>query len=147
MRRLLLLVLFGFHLIAYAGEGMVLVQSQHDVKTTADKLEAALQARGMKIFTRIDHAAGAASTGAKLRPTELVIFGNPKLGSALMGCAQTTGIDLPMKALVYQNEQGQVMLAYNEPAYLKSRHKISGCEKPLGKAMQALANFAKAATQ
>jgi len=147
MRKLLLLVLLGCHFIVYAGDGMVTVPSQHDVKTTADKLEKALQAKGMKIFIRIDHAAGASSVGGNLRPTELVIFGNPKLGSALMGCAQTAGIDLPMKALIYENDKGQVLFSYNGAAYLKSRHKITGCEKPIGKATQALANFAKAATQ
>ena len=101
----------------------------------------------MKVFIRVDHAAGAASVGNQLRPTELVIFGNPKLGSALMGCAQTAGIDLPMKALIYEDEQGKVYLSYNDPVYLKSRHAMPGCDKPVGKASGALANFAKAATQ
>jgi uncharacterized protein (DUF302 family) len=147
MKKLITIVLLGFSLNAFAADGLVKVGSNHDVKTTTDKLEQALKAKGMKVFLRVDHAAGAAGIGKELRPTELVVFGNPKLGSALMGCAQTSGIDLPMKALVYQDESGKVYLAYNDPAHLKSRHAMQGCDKPLGKATGALANFAKAATQ
>ena len=147
MRTILLTVLLGLSSIAYAAEGLVTVASKHDVKTTTDKLESAVKAKGMKVFMRVDHAVGAASVGAKLRPTELLVFGNPKLGSALMNCAQTTGIDLPMKALIYEDDQGKVHLSYNDPAYLKSRHQMAGCDKPVGKATGALANFAKAATQ
>ena len=147
MRTIITAALLAFSMSAYATDGLVTVNSKHDVKTTADKLESVLQAKGMKIFLRVDHAAGAASVGKQLRPTELVIFGNPKLGSALMGCAQTTGIDLPMKALIYEDAGGKVHLSYNDPAYLKSRHQMAGCEKPLQKATGALANFAKAATQ
>jgi uncharacterized protein (DUF302 family) len=147
MRIVLLVLLFACHMTLFAADGLISVQSQHDVKTTTDKMEAAVKAKGMKVFIRIDHAAGASSVGAKLRPTELLIFGNPKLGSALMGCAQTTAIDLPMKALVYENEKGEVTLSYNDPAYLKSRHQMPGCDKPIGKATKALAAFAKAATQ
>lgn len=131
----------------FAAAGMQTVTSKHDVKTTADKLEAALKAKGMKIFLRLDHAAGAAGIGKTLRPTELIVFGNPKLGTALMSCAQTAGIDLPMKALIFRTESGEVKLAYNTPAYLQERHHIKGCEKPLAKASGALANFARAATQ
>ena len=147
MKTIVMAVLMAFVTSAFASGGLVTVASSHDVKTTTDKLEAALKAKGMKVFLRVDHAAGAASVGKQLRPTELVVFGNPKLGSALMGCAQTTGIDLPMKALIYQDANGKTHLSYNDPAYLKSRHQMSGCEKPIQKATGALANFAKAATQ
>jgi len=140
----------GLLLISFtvqAGEGLVTVKSNHDVKTTADKLVAKLKEKGMTVFIRVDHTAGAAGVGIKMRPTEVVIFGNPKLGSLLINCAQTTGIDLPMKALIFQTESGEVKLSYNAPAYLKNRHHIKGCEKPLAKITGALANFAKAATQ
>jgi len=137
----------GCHFALYAADGVISLQSQHDVKTTTDKLEAAVKAKGMKVFIRVDHAAGASKVGKQLRPTELLIFGNPKLGSALMGCAQSTGIDLPMKALVYENAEGKVMLSYNDPAYLKGRHEMTGCDKPIAKASKALAGFARAATQ
>lgn len=139
----LLLVSF----VAQAGEGLITVTSKHDAKTTADRLVAKLKEKGMTIFIRVDHTAGAAGVGIKMRPTEVVIFGNPKLGSLLMNCAQTTGIDLPMKALIFETEKGEVKLSYNDPAYLASRHQIKGCEKPLAKITGALANFAKAATQ
>lgn len=139
----LLLVSF----VAQAGEGLVTVTSKHDAKTTADRLVAKLKEKGMTIFIRVDHTAGAAGVGIKMRPTEVVIFGNPKLGSLLMNCAQTTGIDLPMKALIFETESGEVKLSYNDPAYLVSRHHIKGCEKPLAKITGALANFAMAATQ
>ncbi|NNE63485.1 MAG: DUF302 domain-containing protein [Gammaproteobacteria bacterium] len=100
----------------------------------------------MKIFNRIDHAAGAASVGNSLRPTQLIIFGNPKIGSVLMGCTQTIAIDLPQKALIWQDGGGQVWLSYNNPALLANRHRMAGCDAVLKKVTGALANFAKAAT-
>ena len=147
MKKLLLVVLLVCHFSAQAAEGVVTVQSQHGIKMTGDKLVMALKNKGMTIFNRIDHAAGGAGVGLTIRPTELIIFGNPMLGTLLMQCAQTTAIDLPMKALIYENDKGQVLLSYNDPGYLKSRHQIAGCEKPLAKVTQALANFAKAATE
>ena len=82
-----------------------------------------------------------------LRPTEVVIFGNPKVGTPLMNCAQSVAIDLPQKALIWQDEAGEVWLAYNDPAYLAGRHKIEGCDEVLKKVSGALANFAAAATK
>ncbi len=130
-----------------ADDGLVNIKSAHDVKTTADRLEKVLEAKGMTLFNRIDHAAGAKSVGRQLRPTELVIFGNPKVGSPLMACQQTVGIDLPQKALIWQDESGQTWFTYNSPAYLKSRHHLEGCDEVIAKVSQALENFAKAATQ
>jgi uncharacterized protein (DUF302 family) len=85
--------------------------------------------------------------GKQLRPTELVIFGNPKVGAPLMQCGQTIGIDLPQKALIWQDDNGQVWLTYNDPLYLAKRHEIAGCEPVLDKVQNALKNFAQAATQ
>jgi uncharacterized protein (DUF302 family) len=82
-----------------------------------------------------------------LRPTELVIFGNPKVGAPLMQCSQTVAIDLPQKALIWQDESGQVWLTYNDPQYLAKRHEIGGCKAVLDKVRNALKNFAKTATQ
>ena len=147
MKKLLFVLLFGCHLSVLAGEGLITVPSNHDVTTTADKLIAAVKAKGMKVFARIDHAAGASSVGASLKPTQLVIFGNPKLGSALMGCVRSVGIDLPMKALIYEDSDGKVMLSYNAPSYLKLRHAMPGCDKPVANATKALAGFAEAATR
>ena len=131
---------------AFADNGLVTMQSAHDVATTADRLEKVLNAKGMKVFARIDHAAGAATVGKQLPPTELVIFGNPKVGAPLMECSRTTGIDLPQKALIWEDDKDKTWLTYNDPQYLKSRHGIEGCDPVLGKVSQALGNFAKAAT-
>ena len=131
----------------YAEDGLVHVKSAHDVKTTADKLEKVLQSKGMTVFNRIDHAAGAKKVGRQLRPTELVIFGNPKVGSPLMACRQSIGIDLPQKALIWQDEAGQAWFSYNRPSYLKDRHQVKGCDEVMAKVTKALGNFAKAATQ
>ena len=88
-----------------AADGMVTVESAHGVKATVDKLEGVLKSKGMKVFARIDHAAGAESAGMQLRPTELLLFGNPKVGTPLMLCQQSVAIDLPQKMLVWQAEQ------------------------------------------
>ena len=102
--------------------GLVTLQSAHDFATTLDRLTTALEGKGATIFARIDHAAGAASAGLALRPTTLVVFGNPKGGTPLMQAAQTAGIDLPLKALIWQDEGGTVHLSYNDPAWIAARH-------------------------
>ena len=130
----------------FAADGMITVKSNHSVSDTADKLESVLQEKGMKIFARIDHAAGAAGIGQEMRPTELIIFGNPKVGTGMMLCAQSVGIDLPMKALIWQDEEGNNWLGYNDPQFLKSRHQMEGCDGLIDKVSGALANFSKAAT-
>ena len=132
---------------AWAHNGMVHVDSANDFDTTLNKLTQALEAKGMKIFATIPHSKGAASVDVNINPTTLVIFGNPKVGAPLMACTQMVGIDLPQKALITEDSEGKVTLTYNDPAYLKDRHEIEGCDKVLGKVSKALANFAKAATQ
>ena len=131
---------------AIADNGLVSVKSSHDVKTTADRLENKLKEKGMTVFTRINHAAGAEKVGKKLRPTELVIFGNPKVGTPLMQCSQSVAIELPQKALIWEDQKGQVWLSYNDPNYLATRHGIMGCADIIAKIQTALRNFAKAAT-
>lgn len=133
--------------IAAASDGMIKKASNHDVKATIDRLESALNKKGMTIFKRVDHTAGARKAGLSLRPTELLIFGNPKVGTPLMQCAQTVALDLPQKALAYQDEAGKVWLIYNDPAYLADRHGIKGCEAPLAKVSKALDNFTNTATE
>ena len=130
----------------YADSGFISVKSAHDVKTTADRLEGMLKQKGMIVFTRINHAQGAQKIGQELRPTELIIFGNPKVGTPLMQCAQSVAIDLPQKALIWQDAQGQVWLSYNDPNYLVERHQIAGCGDVIKKVAKALGNFAKSAT-
>lgn len=130
-----------------ADAGMVSVKSANDVPQTADKLIAALEEKGMTIFARIDHAAGAKKVDMTLEPTELVIFGNPKVGTALMKCGHGVAIDLPLKALIWQDAEGQAWLGYNDPAYLAQRHALEGCDAVIGNVTKALAGFAKAATE
>ena len=96
-------------------DGLITLPSAHDFATTLDRLVTALQTKGVTIFARVDHAAGAASVNMALRPTTLIIFGNPAAGTPLMQSAQTAGIDLPMKALVWQDADGAVTLSYNDP--------------------------------
>ena len=131
----------------FAGEdGLVKLQSSHSVEATADKLEQALMSKGMTVFARIDHANGAANAGLSLKPTELVIFGNPKVGTPLMNCERSVAIDLPQKMLVWEDDSGQVWVAYNDPEHLKARHGLEGCDEVLKKVSGALGNFAGAAT-
>ena len=125
---------------------VISVPSEHSVAETLDKLEQALSQKGMKIFTRIDHSAGAISVGKQLRPTALLIFGNPKVGTPLMQCDQTAALDLPQKALAWQDESGQVWLSYNSPAFLAQRHQLTNCAETIAKIEKALANFARVAT-
>ena len=101
---------FLFSASALADDGLISIKSPHDVKNTADQLEAALNAKGMTVFARIDYAGGAQKVGQKLRPRELVIFGNSKMGTPLMQCAQSIAIDLPQKALI-RKDAGQVWLS------------------------------------
>lgn len=149
MRKLFLavIVLFLCGQLAYADNGLVNVKSHHSVKVTADRLEKILKQKGMTLFIRIDHAAAAHRLGKELRPTELLIFGNPKVGTPLMQCGQTAAIDLPQKALIWQDAEGQVWLTYNDPEYLAQRHGITDCRKIRKKIAQALQKFADAATK
>jgi len=134
---------------AYAdnSNGMIIIKSNNSVTATIDKLENVLKTKGMTIFKRVNHAAGAEKAGLQLRPTELLIFGNPKVGTPLMLCSQTAALDLPQKALAYEDENGEVWLAYNDPAYMAKRHNLKDCDKPVQKVTQALANFTRAATK
>lgn len=132
---------------AHAAGGLVTVPSSRAVAETMDRLQGAVEANGMKVFARIDHAAGATQVGAELRPTQLLIFGNPQGGTPLMQCQQSVGIDLPLKALVWEDADGKVWLGYNDPAYLAERHALGDCARPVvEKIGKALAKFAGAAT-
>ena len=148
MRKLLLsfISILLFSSTAIADNGLINIKSSHDLKGTAYRLEKALGAKGMTVFIRINHAEGAQKVGKKLRPTELIIFGNPKVGTPLMQCGQSVAIDLPQKALIWEDEEGQVWLSYNDPKYLAKRHGIKRCVEVIKKIDNALSNFAKAAT-
>lgn len=105
-------------------EGLVATASAHDPAVTMQKLIGAVTAKGLAILAHIDHAGAAAEAGMELRPTDLLIFGNPKGGTPLMQANQTMGIDLPLKALVWQDQDGKTWLGYNDPAWLCARHGI-----------------------
>jgi len=129
-----------------AQEGMMVVPSPNDVATTMDKLESIVKEKGMTVMARVNHAQNASKVDMELRPTQLLIFGNPQVGTPLMLCSQSIAIDLPQKMLVWQAEDGQVYVGYNNPEYLKGRHMTEGCDEVLAKVSGALGNFAKAAT-
>lgn len=132
---------------AWADNGIVRIKSANSVAGTIDKLEAALNSKGMTIFKRISHSDGATKAGLHLRPTELLIFGNPKIGTPLMQCSQTAALDLPQKALAYEDDKGQVWLLYNDPEYIADRHDVENCAEVINKISNALANFARVATE
>jgi uncharacterized protein (DUF302 family) len=108
-----------------AADGLESVLSRFGAKDTMDRLEAEVRSKGITVFCRIDHAAGAAQVGLALRPTEVLIFGSPKSGTPLMQSNQTIGIDLPLRALVWEDAAGSVWVSYNEPAWLARRHGVS----------------------
>jgi uncharacterized protein (DUF302 family) len=126
-RILIGLVLFAMLPVAKAADGLIALKSPHSAKATMDKLEVLVKQRGLNVFARIDHAAGAAKVSKSLRPTEVLIFGNPQGGTPFMECAQSVGIDLPLKTLVWEDASGQVWLAYNDPAYIAQRHGVAQC--------------------
>ena len=123
-----------------AADGLITLSSSHGPKDTMDRLAAEITARGMTVFARVDHAAGAADAGLSLRPTELMIFGNAKGGTPLMQSDQTIGIDLPLKALVWQDASGRTWLSYNDPGWLAKRHGLGAEVDPAVKVMAAALN-------
>jgi uncharacterized protein (DUF302 family) len=128
------------------GNGLTTVPSAHSVKATIDRLESEVKSKGLTVFARIDHAAGASEVGLPLRPTELLIFGNARGGTPLMQAAQTVGIDLPLKALAWQDADGKVWLSYNESAWIAQRHHAEGEATQVAQRLAAaLAGLAKGA--
>jgi uncharacterized protein (DUF302 family) len=132
---------------AGAAEGLVSIKSAHAVKETLDRFEGLVKARGLNVFLRVDHAAGARKIGKSLRPTELLVFGNPQGGTPLMECAQSAGIDLPLKALAWQDASGQVWLGYNDPQFIVNRHEGKDCGPVTQNLAKALAGLAQEATK
>ena len=144
---------FGFAALAvlalipavYAADGLIQVESPRSARETLDRFEAAAKARGRMVFARIDHAAGAEKVGKTLRPTARLIFGNPQGGTPLMACAQTAGVDLPLKALAWQEAAGKTLLGYNDPAFLARRHGTA-CAPVVEALTKALSGLAAEAT-
>ena len=143
----LLFYLVNTQVFAEQAKGVIRIKSMHSITATVDKLESALKNKGMTVFKRVSHSDGAAKVGLELRPTQLLIFGNPKVGTPLMQCQQLAALDLPQKALVYEDEHGQVWFAYSDPEYIADRHNITGCDDVVSKISNALLNFSRAATQ
>ena len=118
---------------AVADAGLVAKPSSRSVPDTIARLESVLKAKGITVFARIDHSGEAEKAGLKMRPTQLLVFGNPKAGTPMMVAAPSLAIDLPLKALAWQDENGKVWLGYNDPAMLRKRHGIAeDASKPLG---------------
>ncbi|MCP1676412.1 uncharacterized protein (DUF302 family) [Natronocella acetinitrilica] len=126
---------------AQAADGLTAVESEHDLDTTVERLLSALDEAGMNVFGEVDHAAGAERAGMTLDPTYLVMFGNPEVGTRLMECGRSVAIDLPMKALIWE-EDGTVYIGYNDAEYLADRHGLVGCDQVLEQVSGALNRFA-----
>ncbi len=126
-------------------QGMIYKQSAHGVKETLDRLEKVFKKKGITVFARVNHAAGAKKIGAKLLPTETIIFGNPKIGTPLMQSDRHIGLDLPLKVLAWRDKNGKVMIAYNDPKYLANRHHIKNRDKVFAGMAGALNKLTNAA--
>ena len=118
-------------------DGLTTIRSSYAPEETINRLEAEIKARGMTVFAHIDHAAGAAGVGLSLRPTDVLLFGNARGGTPLMQSIQTTGIDLPLKMLVWQDEAGGTWLSYNDPHWIATRHGLGQETKATIDAMSA----------
>ena len=128
-------------------QGVVVKQSAFSVKETLDRLENIFKAKGIRVFARVDHAAGAKRIDKQLAPAQLLIFGNPKIGTPLMQSNIVSGLDLPMKVLAYRDKAGKVFIAYNHPGYLTRRHGIKDRNKLVKTVSKILTNLTDQATK
>jgi len=124
------LLALSLPLSGVAGNGLAVIESEHGVAETEQRLVEAVEGKGMSVMAQVDHRANASGVGLDMAPTRLVIFGNPKGGTALMRCAPTVAIDLPMKMLIW-DDSGTVKIAYNTADYLVERHAIGDCAEPV----------------
>ena len=125
--------------------GLITLTSQHSVNETSDRFEQLVIDKGLKLFMRIDHAQNAKNADLSLRPTQIILFGNPMAGTAIMNCRQTAAIDLPQKALFWEDAEGKSWVSYNDPYYLQERHKLEGCNPVLEKVSNLLSGLATSA--
>ena len=136
---------------AMAADGLTTIRSSFGPKETMNRVEAEVKVKGLTVFARVDHAAGAAEVGLPLRPTELLVFGNAKGGTPLMQSVQTIGIDQPLKALVWQDGSGATWLSYNDPRYLAKRHglgrEVEAAVNAMAAALDALAKVVATSPQ
>ncbi|HSM42935.1 MAG TPA: DUF302 domain-containing protein [Afifellaceae bacterium] len=129
---------------AHADGQLITKESNHDVRTTADRLEAAVNKAGATVFARVNHAGGAEKVGMELQPMEVLIFGNPKLGTPIIQAAPEAGLDLPIKVLVWQDGE-KVMIGYLDPQALKARYGVLGADKSFEMMTGALGKLTDAA--
>jgi uncharacterized protein (DUF302 family) len=141
-----MLTVLALSLPASAAEELTVKVSKYPVKETLDRLTAALKDKGISPVARVDHAAAAKAAGLELKPTEVLLFGNPKLGTPLMQANRHIAIDLPMKVLVWEDDAGKVWIGYTSPATLKARYKIEGRDEALKTMAGALDSFVSAAS-
>jgi uncharacterized protein (DUF302 family) len=128
-------------------EGLRTKRSESDFTRTVGRAEAAIESRGLTLIARIDHGENAERVGMELRPTTLLVFGNPEVGTRLMQARQRIGIDLPLKLLVWEDERGEVHVAYEDPAWIAERHAVSGEDPVIEKMQTALDGIASEAAQ
>ncbi|HET9367874.1 MAG TPA: DUF302 domain-containing protein [Candidatus Udaeobacter sp.] len=124
------------------GKGLIDIPSNHSVDETVTRLEGILQAKGITLFALVDHSGEAAKVGMKMRPTKLLIFGNPRAGTPVMLAAPSSAIDLPLKILVWEDDQGKVWITYNSPSYLQERHNLRSQLLPNIAVIETLAKIA-----
>lgn len=146
MQSLLASLLLASLTTAAQNDGMVRVRSTRDFSETVRTLDSAITAANLKIFARVDHAANAHGVSLELRPTTVFIFGNPQVGTRLMQCEQAIALDLPLKALVWEDSTRAVWVGYEPPARLAERHKVQGCREVIDRVSTALASLTVAAT-
>jgi len=139
MRRLLMIaVLLMAGPAAYAVDGLVVQKSPYSVSESLDRMSALLEKKGIKVIARVPHTQAADKVGIQMDEVELLIFGNPKLGSPLMQSQVTTAIDLPMKMIAWKDADGQVWIGYNDPAWIAKRHGITDRDAVISKMSGAL---------
>ena len=146
------LILFGLFITSSAitstpatAAELITKKSPHTVSVTIDNLKKAVEKAGAKVFARVDHAAGAKKVGSKLRPTQMLMFGNPKLGTPAMLASQTAGLDLPLRVVAYKDKKGDVYLAYHAPATIAKTHGIPTDAEVIKKMTGALNKLTNAA--
>lgn len=128
-----------------ATQGLIHTPSNHSCTTTIERLEVLITEKNMAVIAKVDHAASAAKINETLRPTTLLLFGNPQAGTPLMQNSQTAAIDLPQKYLVWEDQQGQIWITHNDPAHIAARHNTEGLDALLGNVTTALQSIATAA--
>ena len=149
MKKIISLLALSFFASGYAAatESLISVESQHSAKQTADKFASIVEKKGLTLFARIDHQKNAAGADLALRETEVIIFGNPKVGTPVMQCSQQAAIDFPQKVLVWTDADNKTWLSYNNPEYIKERHNIKGCDKVVTKIAGVLSALTNAASK